>query len=299
MTIAVYVNKPPEPLVEPLPPPIEWNGLTVGFEEITPQYALELVKHKHVRRNIKANKVEQFRRDMLAGIFKVNGDTIRIGPDGALLDGHHRLTACAQSGVPFIALVVRGAVDLSTIDTGTRRSLSDTLKLMGFNNTALLAAVLGLVWNYKRGLLGQGSALENIRPSTQEALGILDRHPEIVDSVRFGKKDAAIGCVTYICWLHWLCRSDTVESVEKFLADLTTGAGCESGNPAYVLRERLIKDKDDRSRKLQPRSKLAMMVKAWNSYRAGEMVARISWRGHGSLKEDFPRPDGAIGPEAI
>jgi hypothetical protein len=65
--------------------------------------------------------------DMLHGRFRLTGQPIIFNERGVLVDGHHRLTALAQSGVTCEMLVVRGtSVEaFEAIDRGRRRSSAD------------------------------------------------------------------------------------------------------------------------------------------------------------------------------
>jgi hypothetical protein len=39
--------------------------------------------------------------------------------------------------------------------------------------------------------------------------------------------------------------------------------------------------------------KLALLIKAWNTYRAGEACSKLQWRPFGKTREAFPSIDGA------
>ena len=87
---------------------------------ITPAMAQEWAGLNTRNRPVRYTKVAQFARDMTAGKWMLNGETIKIASDGTILDGQHRLYACIQAEVPFETVVIRGlpmeAQD--TIDTG-------------------------------------------------------------------------------------------------------------------------------------------------------------------------------------
>ena len=74
----------------------------LSFEE---RFAL-LVDHqwlwkenRALGRRLRAAKIEQFRRDMLAGKWRLTGQAIHFNVRGQLIDGFHRLTACVAAGV--------------------------------------------------------------------------------------------------------------------------------------------------------------------------------------------------------
>jgi hypothetical protein len=52
--------------------------------------------------------VDRYAEEMRLGVWALNGKSLIFDSNGRLLNGQHRLTACAQSGVPLVTLVVRG-----------------------------------------------------------------------------------------------------------------------------------------------------------------------------------------------
>lgn len=83
-------------------------GLSVEVELIEPEQAAKYLQHNAKHRPIKQKKVEEYVEQMKADQWKLNGKVIVFDWNGRLLGGQHRLSACAQSGVPFLTLVVRG-----------------------------------------------------------------------------------------------------------------------------------------------------------------------------------------------
>jgi len=98
---------------------------------ITPTVAESILATSNGNRTWKTAKLNSYARDMTAGNWTTNGEPIIIDVHGVLIDGHHRLTACIKSGVPFETLVVWGApVDAQkTIDMGASRTAADVLQL--------------------------------------------------------------------------------------------------------------------------------------------------------------------------
>ena len=68
---------------------------------ITPEMAVELLKHNHGNRKINRANVRRIADDMLTGAYKLNGETLKLYEDGSLADGQHRLNACILANVPF------------------------------------------------------------------------------------------------------------------------------------------------------------------------------------------------------
>lgn len=115
---------------------------TVTLEEITPAIAEQMLGLNLHNRN-KKRALHAYAKDMASGEWDVNGSTIVFSDEGVLIDGQNRLFACVAAGKPFHTFVVRGVKETTqeTIDTGSNRTLADTLKLRGYPNATTLAAV--------------------------------------------------------------------------------------------------------------------------------------------------------------
>jgi hypothetical protein len=75
------------------------GGLTAQVEEITLEIAERLLQANSLNRRISGPVVERYARDMKAGRWKLNGQTIKISSRGRLLDGHRRIHG-AWNGKP-------------------------------------------------------------------------------------------------------------------------------------------------------------------------------------------------------
>jgi hypothetical protein len=80
--------------------------------------------------------VARYAREIAAGRWKPNGETIKFTMDGVLLDGQHRLAAVALAGVGIETTVVWGLDPdcFDTIDSGRPRSAADMLAIQGIPN---------------------------------------------------------------------------------------------------------------------------------------------------------------------
>ena len=118
--------------------------ISVEALEIGPERAAKLLEANTTNRNVAAYVVDKYARDMAADSWKLNGQTIKVGKSGRLLDGQHRLHAAVRSGKSFPAIIVSGLEDrvFETFDLGARRSLADILIDRGEINTSTLAAAL-------------------------------------------------------------------------------------------------------------------------------------------------------------
>jgi len=69
---------------------------------ITPTHAKYILdNHNPNTCKMRAEAVKRYAEDMAKGNWKLNGETIKVTPNGQLLDGQHRLAGCVMSGVSF------------------------------------------------------------------------------------------------------------------------------------------------------------------------------------------------------
>lgn len=100
---------------------------------ITPELAAAMLENSAGNRTLKRAKLASIKMDLEKRDFVLNGETVKLHVDetGNLIldDGHHRLTACIESGCGFDCLVVINAPDKRWIDNGTVRNFADSVTL--------------------------------------------------------------------------------------------------------------------------------------------------------------------------
>lgn len=105
-------------------------------EQITPAAAAEYLKHLHPsQRALRERNVADYVRSLKAKEgWALQADAITFDTQGLLMNGQHRLTACVRAGVPFTAVVLRGAPpeSMGVIDIGSNvRSVGFMAASMG------------------------------------------------------------------------------------------------------------------------------------------------------------------------
>jgi hypothetical protein len=91
-------------------------------------------------------------------------------------------------------------------------------------------------------------------------------------------------------------RAPGVSKLQSWLHILATGLEADRDNPAYQLRERLIRGFETQSGTREKQlERFALMIKSWNLFRKGETVAMrdFRWRGFVKDAEPFPKVFGA------
>lgn len=238
---------------------------------VTPAIAKEWLARNTHNRRMRTAKVNEFARDMQAGNWAMNGETIKFAADGVLLDGQHRLSAIVKAGVSVELLVVTGldAATQHTMDVGAKRTTGDAFKLTDEKNTTLLAAIVRRVWAWER---GDHRFSLNIAPTITEAQEFLAANPplrrsaEISTRVR-GQFKYAPSSITGVA--HFLFNQLSPSDAAMFFTRIADGAELPAGHPILTLRKRLISDSES-AKRVPDYVQLAALIRAWNAMRAGQ-----------------------------
>ncbi len=189
------------------------SEVTVRWEIITPEVAEQYLGWlPEMQRTRSGARTQEYRLDMTEGRWRLTGDPVRFNRKGELADGHHRLRACVESGVAFVALVIRGLDEdvFWALDQGLPRTMAHMLQAQ-FNTTNATAegALLTALWHWQHGNYGVKhiSPMEypqhlNKKPPREEMAEIFKEHRnEIAEALRVSnriiqKPDWAKGSIT-------------------------------------------------------------------------------------------------------
>lgn len=271
------------------------SPVEAAVERITPEIAEDWLGRNSHNRTLRNRHVTTLAGAMSRGEWVVNGDAIRFAADGTLLDGQHRLWAIIEAETAIDSLVIRGLPNEAqeTMDAGARRNLADALKLRGETNALNLASIVTYHWRMDQGQVRTVST----RPTVQQAIAHLDRHPALRDFVglarsmnsRLRLSAAMVGAVAY--------QLDSIDgdSAAEFWRRLDSGAGLDEGSPILHLRryletQALATTGRGGGRSTSVVTVHALIIKAWNHWRGGEEIGRLLWRSTGTNAEAFPVP---------
>ncbi len=159
----------------------------MGKRNITPRQAEQMLATPVRNRPIRERVWKLFARDMAAGRWVTEASPpILIDKDtGGVLDGRHRLLAVADQLGDFVFVADVREVDklaITVIDTGTPRSLSDTLTIEGHEDVTAKSAFLNTAawW-------GMSSTASQVL-SRSEQVAWLEANPNLQPIVAFGRK---------------------------------------------------------------------------------------------------------------
>ena len=267
--------------------PVSDTQLRAEVIDLTPEIAEAYLDRNDGNRSIAYAVVEKYARDILAGRWVLNGQTIKIGANRRLLDGQHRCHAVIKAGKPVRTLVVSGLDEtvFDTFDLGARRSFSDILIDKKEQNSSTLAAALRQLWLIENGFIQS----RNVAPTVSELLEMLDRHPNIRASVRHAHKIRDVIATSYGCALHYLFSSVDAPKAEQFFEGIVEGDMLPFHSPILRLRNQLLKDRASKKRAMSDSERIAITIKAWNAHLCDTSIATLKWQKTGPRKESFPR----------
>lgn len=280
-------------------------------------------KNKYNIRKPKQRIIDAYARDLSAGHWQLNGETIIFDKEDQLLNGQQRLAAVVQSGTPLTTVVVKGVdrATFRTMDGGYKRDLAQVLTMGAFpgiegTNVRIASSVTRMLYLYERSGRS-GAGLKTGAPTRQEAIEVYEENAEAIMAAvekvrkRLELATPAIGAFCYV-----LFARQNQQKADEFFDYLINGtmlvqeqgeAGeatvrnlpVEKDHPAHMLRERLIKNAKSTA-KLPLLELIALFFLAWNAYKAGLRMGRLSWRSDAEFPSiEPPHPKGAATPQGL
>lgn len=273
------------------------SGLSINVELITPDMAQGWLERGGINRKPSERAIMKLVYAIQQGEWDLTGETIKLDREGRIRDGQHRLNAIIRAGVGVPCIVVRGISEsaFDKIDTGKSRSMADVLSIHGHvSSTALATAARGLliIESYGRYEVGRTRLGISPVPSNAQGAAYVDAHPELHDAVRLAdtvrKEGRFVGGsgLWAIAFTMFLRRSE--EQARVFAKSLVEGANLETGSPILRLRNAYRGGRDWHSTTENRERLLAVIIKAWNSWRRDELIQGLSWHNTGRAAEKFP-----------
>ena len=241
------------------------SALSTNLEMITPELARALLKsdgNRPFRRALALRYDESMNR----GAWTINGESIKIGESGRLLDGQHRLHAVILHGRPVEMLVTRGIVNeqqaFLTMDSGSKRKTADRLYGMQEKNVYALSATLR--WTY-RYLWGPTTQKGSASPDADELCKMLEEMPEIRDLLHHYEGFRRAGFSgSMMCALLYGASQYNQDLALRFAEQCILGANLIMTDSVYHLRSRAISNRTGVLRTPDV-VMFALSIKAWNA----------------------------------
>lgn len=274
-----------------------YPGVRVSIERITPEIAEKMLTTNVKNRNIKSAPLETVKEAIINDEWSLNGESIIFDKFGRLSDGQHRLTSCVKTGKAIDAVVVRGVEEdaQDTIDTGTRRQLSDYVKIDGYKNNTVVATI-GKMLMRKDDIGICPTLFDNNK--TKHSVKAMRRFIRECHDERIEPLVPYVRAVTdryKFVPSHMLSalldefRKAGDEDFNEFMAQLTgKSAACM---PVRLLQAKLREHADGSSGgkgKFKNSTLAAYFIKAWNAYMCGDVMKRLTYTPGRANPERFP-----------
>jgi hypothetical protein len=255
--------------------------------KITPERAMALLEHNTWNRPLSQPHVQRLVRQILAGKWKYNGDTLKVATNGDVLDGQHRLWAVVESKTAIDTMIVYDVEPeaFATVDTLRKpRSGADVLSLHGATiHRKTLSAALAWLLRWQRGVvLDYMAPLNRIENSDIEEAYAL--HPEMIRAAERGAKLRGIVSPALITFVYYVFSSFNSEIADRMMNTLEDPSGVGLSDPFFRLRAHLIGNRTNKD----PILVVALAIKAANAAYKGETVPSLAWRRSGRHAEAFP-----------
>lgn len=265
----------------------EAYGCYTEVTEVTPEMATILLEHNPHNRALADAVVNMISKDIVAGRFILNGETIVIADDGNIIDGQFRLNAVIKADEPVVSVMVFGLpYDVRmTADQGRARSVADYLRMAGHDHHKEQGAAATLLMGYQdAGSFRQlGSTRRLSKTSTFE---FVKANPELLWAAGLMKGYSPGSCFVpksvLVAVTAVLSKIDKDEA-EVFIRRFITQVGLAANEPIYVLHKGL---QARRNNKIHVRTwdMGELLIRAWNAQRKGNTP------GHFQVTGKTPKP---------
>ncbi len=258
--------------------------------KVTPKLAVDLLENNKLNRPLTQNHVNRIANQITAGKWKYNGDTIKVGQNGDVLDGQHRLWAIVEANKPVQSVIVYGIPRdaFATIDSIRKpRSGADILALNGLDRWRReTSAALTWLLRWQRGVITEFRAPVN-RIENSDIEEAYASHPDMERAVERIRHLRGIISPSLIAFVHYIVASRDPALADRMVETLESPAGVATSDPFFRLRVHLVKSLDGKRRR-EPLVTIALCIKAANAAAAGRRLENLSWRNQGKGAEPFP-----------
>ena len=246
------------------------------YVELTPHLAGLLLDSNPMNRSLSEDTARKYARDISAGRWQFNGETIIVSEDGLLNDGQTRCAAVLISGRSIHTLISFGSSRESrtTVDGGRARTLGDYLHMDGQADPNNVAAMAVMILDINAN--GRISTGIDSKPTKQEALQFARESSDLYASfmsIHNKKRASKIAHLSLLGVAHYFINRSASNAavVDEFFSRLVDGDGLRTRDPRFIAREKLLA----RELRLNKNERLKTIFSAWNNWRDGREVRTI------------------------
>lgn len=212
--------------------------------------------------------------------FVLTGQGVAVDINGVLVDGQHRLTAIREAGYPPVELLIVTGLSQEAriyVDQNAKRSTTDMLKIvMNKTVTTRMTAIL----NFHSRLYideEQGFAVSKRKPALEWIVDQMAEHADflaaLVDAGGIVLR-AASSCAMF----HYGRKYGVADALE-LAQEVNSGTNLAADDPAYVLREWLLRSRLKTPQLLDYRMSVSACVAHGNGRKLAVLRPSNSWDG--------------------
>lgn len=265
--------------------------MELKVETITPEIAMEMLKKNTGNfRTCDKNRVELYAKEMKAGRWELNGETIKFN-GSKLIDGQTRLNAIIKSGVAIkSAVAYHVEADGISVDKGKPRTVSQWITHEGkHKNATIMAAVARMCLFHETGKWNTQS-FANVCVTPTEIIDFCNKHADCLQgAIKISKPCGNIVTASSLAAIVAVGSGMTNpllnETALWFCDKIARGESLEEGEPVLALRNALARN-GNKSVSLYMARMLATI--AWNKTVLGERCALLRLTLTGPSKQKAP-----------
>lgn len=256
----------------------------------TPEVAVKLLEDNTQNRPLRQHSIDRIARQIKAGKWKFNGDTIKISSSDDVLDGQHRLWAIILADVAVETVIVYDIEKdaFSTIDTlRVLRNGADILALAGLDRHRRSTS-MALTWliRWQRGVLETHKSRKNLVENS-DIEECFQNHADMALAVDHCSRTKGLISPGISGFLYYIFSNQDQELADRFLKTLLDPVDVALNDPFFRFRAWLLKSLEVKRRR-EASEMIALAFKAWNYARDGKTISVLSWRNSGPSAEAFP-----------
>lgn len=272
------------------------DSMRMSLERIDPETARTWLEEHDLHmqnRRLRDEHIQTLAKAIRRGEWSPErGEPIRFDTDGVLVDGQHRLWAVIEANRLIWNHVLRGVDRVPFRETPEPKkqfSLPDYLYMHGVRREANAAAVLRMIWMFKtHGTFKRLKHHGDVPWS--EALAVWEANPELEEMVRLtltASYRPLVASASLLAAVYWIFREIDANDADDFMKRLGSGVAESDNDPIIVLRNRMIRMKDDMQGGIAQLNMVgAYIIKAWNAYRDGRTISKLQY----SASSAYPTP---------
>lgn len=252
--------------------------------QVTPELAKTwLVEHNDRNRRLVVERVTRYTERMVNDSWLRDGNTIAFDRNGRLINGQHRLHAVVESGktVPILVAVNCDPLGFATTDTGRARNGIDILSIIDPDGTyhSLLSGLVRYLYNYEAGNVGQRfvavpmeTLVEQFETRGEALRAVAEQANHIFQSTSGSKLSIAAA--------YWIIAQTDPGHCPAFFEEWANGTSTTHGDPVWALARAWR----NAPKRLDVTTRVAWILKAYNSWATGQRRTSLAWR----KDESFP-----------